>query len=322
MLTLPVATILKQQFPEATIGFLGKSYTSPVIECCSAVDVFVDEDDFLHARVQELRHAWDVIIHIFPRKDIALKAWLAGIPVRIGTSSRPYHWLTCNKLVKLKRRHSGLHEAELNTKLLTPLGINKAFTKEALGSMYSFDKIPSLPAELSALLEPDRLHVILHPKSQGSAREWGLERFEALIQLLPKERFQLFISGTTQERVLLEPLLQAAGDSVTDITGKMSLSLLIAFIARCDGLVAASTGPLHIAAALGKRAIGIYPSMRPMHAGRWGPLGPLAQAISFRADDCRECHNAPGQCLCMSSISAMEVAGHLTRHLAGGAGGL
>jgi ADP-heptose:LPS heptosyltransferase len=38
-------------------------------------------------------------------------------------------------------------------------------------------------------------------------------------------------------------------------------------------LVAASTGPLHIASAVGIHAIGLYPSKRPMHPGRWMPLG-------------------------------------------------
>ncbi len=50
------------------------------------------------------------------------------------------------------------------------------------------------------------------------------------------------------------------------MTGRLDFTQLIAFIANAMMLlVATSTGQLHIAAALGKRAIGLYPSIRPMH---------------------------------------------------------
>lgn len=305
VLTLPLATLLRQRFPEAKIGFMGKQYTRAVIECCSAVDEFVDVDDFLKAK--RLASSWDAIIHVFPRQAIALHAWRAGIRLRIGTSSRPYHWMTCNKLVTLSRRHSPLHEAQLNAELLAPLGIEPPASQAAFGSLYAFDRLPPLPASFAALLQPGKRHIILHPKSQGSAREWGLAHFEELIRLLPATRYQFFISGTPADAVSLQPLLRTVGDRVTDITGKMDLRTFIAFIAACDALVAASTGPLHIAAALGKQTIGLYPSIRPMHAGRWGPLGPEAQALYYKAD-CQDCREEPEACYCIKRIEAAQVA--------------
>jgi ADP-heptose:LPS heptosyltransferase len=68
---------------------------------------------------------------------------------------------------------------------------------------------------------------------------------------------------------------------VHNLTGKMSLDELIAFIGAADVLVAASTGPLHIAAACGIQAIGLYADRRPIHPGRWAPLGPKAVAITY-----------------------------------------
>jgi ADP-heptose:LPS heptosyltransferase len=151
-----------------------------------------------------------------------------------------------------------------------------------------------------------------HPSSKipGSAREWGLEHFEQLIQLLPRDKVQIFISGTEAERKLTEPLFEKIGGLATDITGRMNLSEFIGFIARCDALVAASTGPLHIAAALGKQAVGIYPAIRPMHVGRWGPLGPAAVALALETD-CIDCRKQPEACHCIKSILPAEVAGRL-----------
>lgn len=304
MLTLPLATILRQRFPDCYIGFLGKNYTKPVIECCSAIDEFVEAGAFLKA---DKSNNWDAIIHVFPKKEIAWKALQQRIPWRIGTSSRPYHWFSCNKLIPLKRRKSDLHEAQLNTILLAPFGIKSSFSKEELGLLYSFIRIPDCPVELLQLLEPGKKKIILHPKSQGSAREWGLEHFEQLIRLLPQEKVQIFISGTAKERELMDPLFSNIGNLATDITGRMNLSGFIGFIAHCDALVAASTGPLHIAAALGKQAIGIYPPIRPMHPGRWAPLGPKAVALSLDKN-CVDCRKQPETCHCIRSILPSEVA--------------
>jgi ADP-heptose:LPS heptosyltransferase len=310
MLTLPLATILREHFPEMHIGFLGKSYTKAVIACCSAVDDFIEVTDFLKAP----KAMWDTIIHVFPRRDIAWKARKLGIAQRIGTASRPYHLLTCNSLVRLSRRHSEMHEAELNTKLLAPLGIHASYTKEQLGSLYSFNRIAPLPPAIAALIDPFKRHIILHPKSQGSAREWGLAHFIELINLLPKERYQIFISGTEQDGKMIQALFEATENTVVNITGMMDLSTFISFINACDALVAASTGPLHIAAALGKVAIGLYPSIRPMHAGRWGPLGPKAIALAL-PEDCSKCRKMPENCTCIRSISALQVAQHIMSSL-------
>ena len=62
----------------------------------------------------------------------------------------------------------------------------------------------------------------------------------------------------------------------------MNLEQFIAFIAQCDGLVANSTGPLHIAGALGKDALGIYSPRKSINPQRWKPLG--AKAKSFVLD--------------------------------------
>ena len=96
------------------------------------------------------------------------------------------------------------------------------------------------------------------------------------------------------------------GDGVTDISGLMDLGQFMSFINQCDGLVANSTGPLHIAAALGKDAYGIYPPMRPIHPGRWAPIGKKAQV--FVLDRlCNDCKGDKKPCTCMLAIKPLEI---------------
>jgi len=312
VLTLPLAKVLKEHFPGATIAFMGKAYTRPVIAACRYVDEFVDRADFLSGTGAIAGAMPDVILHVFPDKAIARRAKELRIPLRIGATGRLYHWTTCNRLVRLSRRRSSLHEAQLNLKLLRPLGIDARLSFAELGSSFGLTHIAPLEEQHRRLLMPGKYHLILHPKSQGSAREWGLDHFIKLVQLLDKDRYQVFISGTENERPLLQPLLDAVAGQVTDITGRMGLAQFIAFIQHCDGLVAASTGPLHLAAALGKDALGIYPPVRPIHPGRWAPLGPGAQVFVAPAP-CRDCRRNPAACRCMQAIAPEEVKAALDR---------
>lgn len=317
ILTLPVAGELKRMFPDIHILFLGSSYTRPIVECCPHVDEFVDWTEIGKLSDVDKVLAFkkmraDTILHVFPRPEIAKLAKRAGIPVRIGTSHRVYHWLTCNTKVKLSRRHSDLHESQLNLQLLSPLGYVPLDSLAEVSERLSMVP-PALDTETQRWLDPSRFNLILHPKSKGSAREWGIDHFCQLVDLLPADRFHIFLCGTAAEREKMGALLDKVGENVTDLCGKLSLSQYIAFIAAADALVAASTGPLHIAAAVGTHAVGLYPPMRPIHPGRWRPLGDHVKVFCVEKE-CEACRHTM-DCACMKAIAPEMVAAYLTECL-------
>ncbi len=309
VLTLPMAGIIKQFLPQSKLIFLGRNYTKDVIALSEHVNEFVSYDDVLKLNSLDKVEAFKKlkathIIHVFPVKEIAHLAKKSGIKNRIGTTNRLWHWFTCNIKISLSRKNSDLHEAQLNTKLLTPLGITKEFSIEELVSAYGFTKVPTLEKTHLDLIDKTKTTIILHPKSKGSAREWGLDNFSNLITQLDKTKHQVFISGTAQEGELVKDLI-AKHPEVINLTGKLSLQQFIAFINQCDVLIAASTGPLHIAAALEKKAIGLFAPMRPIHPGRWKPIGKHANYLVLNKDcsDCRKTMN----CHCIREIKIMEV---------------
>ena len=297
VLTLPMAGVLKELYPDARILFLGRAYTEEVVRACEHIDGFLnwDENKTLSAS------GADTIIHVFPNKHIARLAKKANIKERIGTTNRIYHWWTCNRLVKLSRRHSPLHEAQLNLQLLRPLGAKDEYTLGEIGEHYGLTRLAPLPETIAAELDSHRFNLVLHPKSRGSAREWGLDNFRELIRLLPQDHFKIFISGTAAEGGLVQPLFREF-PFLVNLTGRVSLGQLMSFLSRADGLVAASTGPLHLAAAVGINAMGIYPPIRPMHPGRWAPIGPKAK-VFVKEGECEDCRKS-GNCHCMREIRA------------------
>jgi heptosyltransferase III len=290
VLTLPMCGYLKSIYPGVKISFLGRTYTGPVIDACAAVNTFINYDELKalppagQIAVLKARHI-DIIIHVYPRKEIAVLAKSAGIKLRIGTTNRVFHWVTCNKLVKLSRKNSPLHEAQLNIVLLQGLGITALPDVTQLPDYYTFKPKGDLQPEIAGLLEKQRFNLIIHPKSHGSGMEWSLLRYSELINLLPADQFKIFISGSEKEKAVLKDWIAILPNSVVDITGKMLLEQFIQFIAAADGLVAAGTGPLHIAAETGIHTLGLFPSIGSIHARRWGPIGKQAEYIQAAKDE-------------------------------------
>lgn len=283
-LTLPMCGYIKTLFPQSEIFFLGRNYTKAVIEACSAVDHFVDYNSLTElSKTEQLKLvqnlSLDTCIHVFPNKYLASLFKKAQVPFRIGTTNRWFHWFTCNKLVRLSRKRSDLHEAELNIRLLKAIGETTFPKKASLYNYYHFDRIIALPDTIKSILSDEKFNLLLHPKSHGSGKEWSLLRYKELINLLPDERFNIIISGSEKEKALLKEWIPSIGKQVTDISGLMSLEQLIAFIHKADGLIASGTGPLHLAAALGIHTLGLFPDTKPIHAGRWGPIGKKAEYI-------------------------------------------
>jgi len=317
VLTLPVCGWLKQHQPGCRVVLVGRSYTAAVAAACPWIDEFINFDDLQRlssSKQGELLRSYQAtaIIHVFPNKALARLARQAGIPLRIGTRNRFFHWLSCNRLVALSRRHSPLHEAQLNLQLLQPLGYANKLGLDAVAALVRL--MPAMPLsskfqKLVAARQPGQLNIILHPRSRGSAREWGLVNFSHLARMLHAAGHRVFVSGTATEREELgEWLRENASYLAADLTGQLALPEFIALIAAVDGLVAGSTGPLHLAAALGRHALGLYPPIRPMHPGRWGPLGPHAEYVVFDRPDCQDCRTEPTICTCIKAIEAASVA--------------
>ncbi|MBK9041824.1 MAG: glycosyltransferase family 9 protein [Saprospiraceae bacterium] len=314
VLTLPLSGYLKKIMPDKKVFFLGRTYTKPIIESCKNVDEFLNWDEIQHKEEKEIISLWGkwnigIVLFVFPDKNISRLAKKAKIAHRVGTAHRWFHWLYCNHLPFFSRRKSDLHEAQLNFQLIKPFEEPSFFSLEKLYSLTGMEQKFELPYWVKEHFNKEKFHLILHPRSKGSSREWGISNFEKLIQLLPTERFTIYITGTKQEGESMPGLLKDLPDHVIDLSGKLSLEELISLIQTCDGMVACSTGPLHICAVSGKHAIGLYPPMRPLHPGRWKPIGPEVKIFSIDKN-CNDCRNG-GNCPCIENIRPNEVAEYL-----------
>lgn len=275
VLTLPLCGWIKKNILGAEVHFLCQALTEEVI----AKSKYVDHVHIWDGRLP----AVDVIIHVFPRKEIARAAKKSKIRTRIGTSHRLIHLATCNKRVHFSRIRSSLHESQLNFELLRPLGLKDI---PNMGEMQTLVGWQTGTPMVSDFLPPDKFNVIFHIKSRGSAKEWKSTNYLALANLIASESINIVLTGTQAEGELIKEEIPEIFDleHVTDTTGQLSLGQLVQLIEGSEGLLACSTGPLHIAGVSGTKCLGIYPSKRPMHPGRWSPLGRESQYLEERVE--------------------------------------
>lgn len=316
-LTLPLCGLLKARLG-ATVVFLGRGYTRPVLEACSAVDEILEWEGGTAREAAALVGAArvDTVLHVFPRAPLAWGALLARVPRRIGTSRRWYHWPTCTVREPVARRGAAWHEAQLDVRLARALlpAADLALGTDALAPFGALAPRVPVPAAVAPLLAPDRFTLVVHPRSSGSASEWPLAHWAALVAALPAERFRVLVTGSAAEGASMRGWLAALPAHAHDLTGRLALPELIAVLAAAGGAVAASTGPLHLAALLGTRALGLYSPVRPRHPGRWGPIGPRAETLAAGAP-CPACaaagRPAPAGCTCLDAIAPAAVAGRV-----------
>jgi heptosyltransferase-3 len=302
VLTLPIAGYLKSVLPNSTIGFLCTEYTKSIVERSKYIDEIVIWDHLQSSDLSEqikVFQRFDCIVHVYPNKKVAWLAKKARVPLRIGTSHRVYHWLTCNKLVNLNRKTSPYHEAQINFILFKHFGLKVIPDLKEIANYYGIN--PFVGEQFSAQYPKDKINIALHPKSGGSAREWNIENFDALIKLLDLKKYRIFITGSDSERSGIEPLLKK-NPLVIDMVGKFSLDKFIEFLSSVDIFVAASTGPLHVSASLGKATIGLFPPVRPMFTLKWGPVGSRSSSLVVGNNNCEKCRKTK-TCECVNDIT-------------------
>jgi ADP-heptose:LPS heptosyltransferase len=312
-LALPMAGLLKRAMPDCTVRFAVRRYARDVAAASRFVDdVVVVTDEAAFER--DLRAlAPDAVIFAFPSRGLARAAARAGVPLRVGTARRWWHWVWCNLRPFVRRRGSGRHEAQLNLGLLAPFVADTDPPRDALWRLAGLaDDAP--PAAAAAWpLRPGVANVLLQVRSNGNGKEWPIRHYLSLIESLPADRFNFVINGTPAEGDALRAAAPRLFElpQVTDATRGFTIPDLLRTLPSMDAVLSNSTGPMHLAALRGAPTLGLFVDLPGMDPVRWGPLGPSATAIVAPRAACVRCPRGAPECPCMAAIEPAEVARRL-----------
>jgi len=327
MVCLPLVAMIKRQRPDIRVCMVASSYTMPLLESCEWLDEVIEDQAVMDNPALLSERGVDAFINPLADGDLARAAYRARVPLRIGDLDRPKTIRYCNRFVWGRRKWSALHEAQIILRHLEPLGLGCSLPLSELKAVTRLSRVMPLEESLRHRLDAAAFNLVIHPKSHKNGREWPARHFLRLVQLLEDEPVRVLVTGMDCEQAELAaecPELLRHG-KVTVLMGATVPAQLIALIASADGLVASGTGPLHIAAALGIHALGLFPRRPSIDARRWHPLGAKGEAMQM-AGSCPiqrgSCAQRMGRqgCPCMVGISPEQVAARVRSWMqAGGA---
>jgi heptosyltransferase-2 len=315
-----VVKLLRQQFPGRAVDVLTTSMAAPLLDYMPGVrkGIVVDLPRTRLALAQQralsqrLRAEEYGQVLVMPRTwKSALAPWLAGIPHRTGFAGEARFGLI-----------NDLRFGERRLPRMVDRCASLALPKDAgRPAEWPLPELEVAPAELAQWrqrrgLTPDgRPVVALAPGAVGPSKRWPAEHYAELARRLAAEGNWIWIIGGPGEKPLAAEIARAGRD-ICDLTGSDLRNAILA-LAAANAAVSNDSGLLHVAAALGTPAVGIFGPTSPWH---WAPLNPIAAVIeAASAPPCRPCHKPVcrfGHHLCMREISAEQVATAVRRTLA------
>ncbi len=310
VLALPFVETMKVRYPECRIEVMASLYASPILENNRLIDyIFRVQNDQLTVdkpyRKDLFRRLtqrqYRVVVALYPERRICHLFHRAKIPVRVGTAGR-FHSVLFNYHLFHSRKSNLKHEYEYNLDFLQFFREGETITRPRI---YLRQKEIDFARRILRKAGIEGSFVILHPGSRGSAERWPADRFIQLYQLLTRSGLNVLVSGSEPERSMIDGICARSDIPVKNITGETDLRTLAAVLSLATVVVANSTGPLHVAAAVDTKVVGLYPGKAVMSPKRWGPLGDNHRVIQPSRVECR-C--PPKQCRCMETITAQQVA--------------
>lgn len=272
VLSLPVASQLRQLVPGAKIGFLTSPITAPILERHPDVDYV--RTGRVTDPLSTLRAAFsdgvDAAIFLKPFRRIMWAAYLARVPIRVATGFRWYSMLA-NRLVFEHRSDFMRHESEYNVEMLKGLGLNPCAVSMPVLRVTEAERMAGEDRWLG-LPSP---RVVVHPGGR-SARRWRSDNFRDLAFQLAQIGHGVVLTGNDRERIEFErdTLSTAAVPAgISNLMGHLSVRELMSVIATADVVVSGATGPAHLGAALGTPVVSLFDPRRNNLPVRWKPLG-------------------------------------------------
>jgi len=312
ILSLPVLRELKRNFPSAHLAMLVSPYTKPVVETNPYLDEVIVYDPEAHRGWRGIRRLaeqikfkkFDLAIALFPRWTISWLMFLSGIPVRVGSGYRPYFFFF-NRRIWIHRSTIEKHEAEYNLDWLGAVGI-KPGTPEITLELTKDDRLFS-DRFLSEKINPVDNLLAVHPGSSGSALNWPAENYAEMADSLIDSGNQVILTGSLDEKELLEQVSSKMRNKPIIPDRQFTIRQFAALIKSCRVFVSASTGPMHLAAAVKTPTVSLSSPLFTASEKRWGPLGNRSVVLKPALLPCKKC--SMEKCReynCMKKISVPE----------------
>jgi ADP-heptose:LPS heptosyltransferase len=336
ILSTPVFEAIKRHYPRAHLCALVRENVAPLLRGLSSVDeVMVYDPDRKHRGLKGLlllaaqlrKREFRIGVVLQSNWRIALALVLGRVLYRVGPLSKPHSFVFYNRGVRQHRSLVEMHESDYNLQLVRRLGIRVPSRKLPTRVHLPEESLTQAKAWLEERgWDPARPLVAVHPGMGGSALNWPEAHYIELIRALIREGRAVLLTAGPSEAALATRVQGALGDLASSSAlaagagrfmsyvnpGDDPVTFLGALYRHASLVIAPSTGPLHLAVAVGTPVVTFYPPIRVQSALRWGPYLPDETHASVLVPEnycgedfsCRGslCHYYP----CMKSLTVAQ----------------
>ena len=151
--------------------------------------------------------------------------------------------------------------------------------------------------------------IAIQPGARWSNKRWPVEYFARLVRLLadqfPDVRFAIL--GGAGDKPLGGIVADADPERCFNLCGQTSLPEMVEWVRLCDLMITNDTGPMHVAAALGKPLVALFGPTEPRRTGPYRQLDSVLR-IDLPCSPCLKSHCTyvkPNECLNAISPAAV-----------------
>lgn len=293
VLSTPIPREIKKTFPDSFVAVMLRQYTKAIYDNNPYVDQIIMIDDYddgsmesFWKKVDEIRsYKFTHSLTLLPTERLNYMLFFAGIPYRVGVGHKLYQFLTFTKYVSRNKYIPLRHEADYCMDLARKIGV---VSNNLETEIFLTEEEKKKSSELRANLLNGKKYLIgIHTTSGNSAPNWTTGTYKKLLDELQKiDDIQIIVT----DNQITESLFNVNEKYFPNI-GKTLRESFLTFNA-VDLLISASTGPMHICAALKVKTLSLFCPLTACSPKLWGPLGNESKIILPSEDYCS--HKCPG----------------------------
>lgn len=261
LLTTPVISTLKQNYPDAEIDVLLYQETMPILSVNPEIHALygiknkkaktTEKIANIFHLISTLRaNKYDLIINMTDQWIVSLLVRLLKAPVRISQDyshrQSPFWRNSFTHLAAL----NGANVVESNLSVLAPLGLKSYVTHTTMS--YNPDSWTRVRDALNSAGVDER-YVVIQPTARQLFKCWNNEKFSQVIDALHDRGYEVVVTSGpgAEDLACVEAIVKGCKTApVTALAGKLTFPELAALIDHAELFIGVDSAPGHIAAAV------------------------------------------------------------------------
>lgn len=285
ILSIPSFYMVKKMYPEAELIVLVRKYNAEIVKNLSYIDRVVVIDEYRQKEIIDKIEYFkaDVFIALYVDEFVMQLAKASKAKIKIGPLSKLKSFLVFNKGIRQKRSESIKNEADYNLDLIKRLNPDRYDEVFELNTDIKLGKwnIEAANRFFNEKKIGNKV-LVVNPFMGGSAKNITDNQYADILKQVKQRIKDLDIVITTHiadEERGIELVKKINEPNIYLYANGGDLLNIAAVIDRATVYFGGSTGPTHIAGALKKNIVAIYPNKATQSPTRWGVYGSEAEYI-------------------------------------------